>query len=621
MDNGKDIKVNYAECILEAIDTLKRKARPDANRISELVKRKYNVSQESIEVELDKLVESQVVIKVYYKGDICYWNAAGGKIRFGNILNSVSTSSKLQQAVRKLTGSNTQEMNNNTSNGEERTQRQQVVHVEASAADIERWLAEQHQDCNLSGDALLVALKREVDAYTLARTESGNFIIGDPSKKHSFPKKQEKTEEPKVQKTLADSDKEKMKKPRQNITPCPPADVLKLSNKCSENKQATIVVKQEDKSEDVPSRSTETEIRNILRTAVKCKSILKTPSLSAHSVTSNANGEALVSRKLISAKPKASIKPQSSKPLKTPAKNRNAPRPTMSKRKRIKKSHGPSKQQLWMNWEHDDEEKEEEEPDEEMPDEMEEEPVCDLCLRVINKKGTKEELLFCKDCPAKVHPSCLQYSEELTRRAYSCPWQCMECKTCTICTRGDSTMLICDACDKGYHMECHIPKLKTEPKGKWVCRRCLLEQGMSCDEKGEDAASFKDKYSSDAGAGASCLPTSMQSPVNFTGYPQLKYQATSGMNREVVAPIPEHNTQRDDVPDASEWSIEDVVKFFADQGYHEQAEVFREQEIDGKSLLLMKRTDVLQEMGLKLGPALKIYAQIQKLQTNGYIVY
>lgn len=44
------------------------------------------------------------------------------------------------------------------------------------------------------------------------------------------------------------------------------------------------------------------------------------------------------------------------------------------------------------------------------------------------------------------------------------------------------------------------------------------------------------------------------------------------------------------------------------------------QEIDGKSLLLMKRSDVLQGLSLRLGPALKIYAHVQRLQTKGQIL-
>ena len=40
------------------------------------------------------------------------------------------------------------------------------------------------------------------------------------------------------------------------------------------------------------------------------------------------------------------------------------------------------------------------------------------------------------------------------------------------------------------------------------------------------------------------------------------------------------------------------------------------QEIDGRSLLLLHRQDVLGGLGLKMGPALKIFSQIKRLQTK-----
>jgi hypothetical protein len=40
------------------------------------------------------------------------------------------------------------------------------------------------------------------------------------------------------------------------------------------------------------------------------------------------------------------------------------------------------------------------------------------------------------------------------------------------------------------------------------------------------------------------------------------------------------------------------------------------QQIDGTSLLLMKRDDVVRNMGLKLGLAVKIYKHIRRLQTH-----
>ncbi|OQR75899.1 hypothetical protein BIW11_08126, partial [Tropilaelaps mercedesae] len=67
-------------------------------------------------------------------------------------------------------------------------------------------------------------------------------------------------------------------------------------------------------------------------------------------------------------------------------------------------------------------------------------------------------------------------------------------------------------------------------------------------------------------------------------------------------------------PDVSQWSATGVARFFAEIGYTNEARVFIEQEIDGASLLLLKRTDVLGILGLKLGPALKMFRHISGLQ-------
>jgi hypothetical protein len=37
-----------------------------------------------------------------------------------------------------------------------------------------------------------------------------------------------------------------------------------------------------------------------------------------------------------------------------------------------------------------------------------------------------------------VHPSCMDYSEELAERALNSPWQCMDCKTCCICDGSEN---------------------------------------------------------------------------------------------------------------------------------------------------------------------------------------
>lgn len=67
------------------------------------------------------------------------------------------------------------------------------------------------------------------------------------------------------------------------------------------------------------------------------------------------------------------------------------------------------------------------------------------------------------------------------------------------------------------------------------------------------------------------------------------------------------------IPDATSWTPNEVYHYFS-QYFPQEATIFRDQEIDGHSLLLMKRKDVLTNLQLKLGPALKIYRHVLRLQ-------
>ncbi|KAG9493035.1 hypothetical protein GDO78_001128 [Eleutherodactylus coqui] len=61
----------------------------------------------------------------------------------------------------------------------------------------------------------------------------------------------------------------------------------------------------------------------------------------------------------------------------------------------------------------------------------------------------------------------------------------------------------------------------------------------------------------------------------------------------------------------SKWNAEEVALFVQQlPGCMEQATVFREQQIDGEAFLLLTKTDLVKILGLKLGPALKIYNSI-----------
>jgi zinc finger protein ubi-d4 len=103
---------------------------------------------------------------------------------------------------------------------------------------------------------------------------------------------------------------------------------------------------------------------------------------------------------------------------------------------------------------------------------------CDFCLgdSTSNKKtGKAEELVSCAECGRSGHPSCLQFTENMIISVRKYPWQCIECKCCTVCgtSENDDQLLFCDDCDRGYHMYCLKPPIKEPPEGSWSCSLCI----------------------------------------------------------------------------------------------------------------------------------------------------
>jgi hypothetical protein len=52
-----------------------------------------------------------------------------------------------------------------------------------------------------------------------------------------------------------------------------------------------------------------------------------------------------------------------------------------------------------------------------------------------------------------------------TNKSYMLP------SSCAVCA-GDGDLICCDGCDRGYHSNCHNPKIKEIPSGDWFCRDC-----------------------------------------------------------------------------------------------------------------------------------------------------
>ncbi|KAI8639545.1 chromatin remodelling complex Rsc7/Swp82 subunit-domain-containing protein [Parasitella parasitica] len=96
----------------------------------------------------------------------------------------------------------------------------------------------------------------------------------------------------------------------------------------------------------------------------------------------------------------------------------------------------------------------------------------------------------CSKCTRKYHPICANLTTPLQVAAVeSYPWSCPECKICCVCkSAGDeSTLMICDGCDRGWHTGCCNPKVENVPEGSWLCPLCA--NCHSCEEHGMEEES------------------------------------------------------------------------------------------------------------------------------------
>ena len=100
--------------------------------------------------------------------------------------------------------------------------------------------------------------------------------------------------------------------------------------------------------------------------------------------------------------------------------------------------------------------------------------ICIVCLRQRSTNKGLEELIHCSQCPTTAHFSCLNLEEEALEKIKTYKWQCLECKTCTVCSKAsdEDKMVLCYSCDRGYHTFCL--KIPCVPCGVWVCDLCVV---------------------------------------------------------------------------------------------------------------------------------------------------
>ncbi|KAJ8668065.1 hypothetical protein QAD02_009728 [Eretmocerus hayati] len=221
---------------------------------------------------------------------------------------------------------------------------------------------------------------------------------------------------------------------------------------------------------------------------------------------------------------------------------------------------------------------------------------CSMCSR-----DKQETLIACRDCTSRVHPSCVYTAEEIILKANT-SWQCDDCKTCAACfeTSEAGSLISCYSCGDAFHHSCHVPRI-TVTKSRWFCGECNHKKLKPLNHNSNQSTNWSHSASE-----SQLNNNSVTSVSNPQGSPPRNApdMVDEDNSRDAIDP---------NIPDASDWGTEQVYQYFA-RLFPKEAETFRNHEIDGSSLLLLKRKDVLTGLDLLLGPALKIWRHVLKLQ-------
>ncbi|XP_055843784.1 polyhomeotic-like protein 2 [Episyrphus balteatus] len=264
------------------------------------------------------------------------------------------------------------------------------------------------------------------------------------------------------------------------------------------------------------------------------------------------------------------------------------------------------------------------------------ETCCYICGRRELKKN-KNKLISCKDCDHKAHISCLHldFEDHVKLREN---YRCDVCQICSSCYEGpeDGELITCTKCVKSFHFSCHIPSMARFPaQTKWLCSKCTIPKAKSL------LKVLDVKAASPPQPPTSTQPSKPLSSSDVDKKPVIAVEAITNNHKKemdnkqsslspksnlsttpssILQPSTnsistEANTQEmSDIPIVKNWSASQVTEYFT-KFFPNEADIFNDQDIDGQSLLLLKRSDVVNRLAIKLGPALRIYNLVLKIQS------
>jgi zinc finger protein ubi-d4 len=275
---------------------------------------------------------------------------------------------------------------------------------------------------------------------------------------------------------------------------------------------------------------------------------------------------------------------------------------------------------------------------------------CYICL---GSKGNLEQTV-CSCCGSSAHNKCLEDQQYISSvKILGQNWVCQNCLSCCVChknsllgQKSEKEVFVCNSCKKTYHAKCHRPSLVNKPivKISWKCHTCselyrtnrLL---IRSDDFGNGDIPSPD-LTEFIGFSEVDIKNEMVKSASATPAPIVKKKSKPSVAPAVASSSSSSSTSRTYSTTTSDsssdrqiptnvalespttinrlqnWSVDDVYDYFL-KFFPEYAKMFRDQEIDGAVLLLMRRSDVLKGFKhIKLGPAINIYRHIVMLQTK-----
>lgn len=111
-------------------------------------------------------------------------------------------------------------------------------------------------------------------------------------------------------------------------------------------------------------------------------------------------------------------------------------------------------------------------------------------------------------------------------------------------------------------------------------------------------------------------PRPYEEPEESDGGNELP-ESHESMNEPPSQLLEDDEDEDDIILSPLEWNVSDVTEFLSKNNCQQYCELFKKHQVDGRKLMQFTQNDIIQLLGMKVGPAIKIYDLIQQVKPIG----